>query len=96
MIRKGHKPKSFKESSNMRRVFYLMEQGVIDRDVMAEVLQLRRRQIDTALHNLAFSGQVEACNKYKRHQRYTIYTPVGYKPSDTSSYAGVSFIFWAR
>lgn len=96
MLKKGHNPKTVKETSNMRRVLSLVEQGMTDREDMAEILQIRRRQVDSALHNLCFMGQIEVCNhSYRKGNGYTVYVAKGCRPVDTKVFSGVSFIFWA-
>ena len=95
MLRKGHEPKTIKETSNMRRVLSLVEQGMTDRDDMAEILGIRKRQVVSALHNLCFTGQIKLCeHSYVRGNGH-VYVSKDYKPVDTKTYSGISFIFWA-
>ena len=96
MIRKGHEPKTVKETSNMRRVLSLVEQGMTDRDDMAQILQIRRRQVDSALWNLAFTEKIHIYRYASRKDGTdTVYVVKGHEPVDTKSFSGISFIFWA-
>lgn len=100
MLKKGHTPSFTRQESNMRRVLGLVEQGMVDRDSMAEMLKISRNQVDNALLNLLRAGIIEV-HTYtskggRRGRDFTIYRAKGcIGTGATVIYQGISFVFWA-
>lgn len=85
----------------MRRVLGLVEQGMTDRNDMAELLEIDRKQVDHALVNLCHAGLIEpyqyVSRGFRKGRDYTIYRSKGTITKEKgNTFGGVSFIFWVE
>lgn len=97
MIYKGHSPKHVQRKSNFRRVLDQIAQGVTDRNQIAEILQISRRQVRNAIWNLQRAGLIEPAKHdfrgYGKGRGETVYQIAIERQEPPSCFANVSFIF---
>ena len=95
MIYKGKQPLYINQSSNIRRVLILIQQGYTNRAEMAEILNLTNLQVRNAIWNLQRYGLVEAKSRLVKNGRGSseaVYQVREVK-ENKSPLAGISFIF---
>lgn len=101
MLYKGKVPKFTRDNSNMRKVLKLLEQGYQDRAEIANLAQLTKEQVTSAMWNLVTAGLIEV-HRHRftapgRGRMTSIYRIRGTQliEEERRPMANISFIFWA-
>ena len=77
-----------------------MEQGLTDRQEIADKLGLTKEQVNNAIENLVSHGEIVAVKHefrgYRKGRGPSIYKLAGTYLETGNAWSGISFVFWGK